>query len=82
MQFAAGFMIGVGLKTRYLAIAMIPILLGAVVMESMTHGQAGLVLSLIALIGVLFFALFDSGYYSADRALRKEIEEEEKFFNR
>jgi putative oxidoreductase len=82
MQFGAGFMIGVGLQTRYFAIAMIPILLGAVIMESKMHGQTGLVLSLIALLGVLFFALFDSGYYSADTAIKRENEEEEKFFNR
>jgi putative oxidoreductase len=82
MQFTGGFMIGAGLKTRYFALAMIPVLLGAVIMESMTHGQTGLILSLISLVGVIFFALFDSGYYSADSALRKETEEEEKFFNR
>jgi putative oxidoreductase len=82
MQFTAGFMIGVGLQARYFSLAMIPVLLGAVVMEYMTHGHTGLVLSVIALLGVFFFSIFDSGYYSADTALNKESEEEDKFFNR
>jgi putative oxidoreductase len=82
MQFAAGAMIAVGLLTRYVSIAMVPILLGAVVMESMTGGNTGLVLSLIALAGVLFYAACDSGDYSADAALKKESEELDAFYNR
>jgi putative oxidoreductase len=82
MQFAAGIMIAAGLLTRYVSIAMIPILLGAVVMESMTGGNTGLILSLIALAGVLFYAVFDSGDYSADAALKRESEELDTFYNR
>jgi putative oxidoreductase len=82
MQFAAGSMIAVGLLTRYFSIAMIPILVGAVIMEYMTGGHTGLILSAIALAGCLFYAIFDSGYYSADRALRKETQELENFYNR
>jgi putative oxidoreductase len=82
MQFAAGSMIAVGVLTRYFSIAMIPILLGAIVMEYMTNGHTGLILSVIALIGCLFYAIFDSGYYSADRALQRENDELERFYNR
>jgi putative oxidoreductase len=82
MQFAAGAMIAAGLLTRYVSMAMIPVLIGAVVMESMTGGNTGLILSIIALAGVLFYAIFDSGYYSADAALKRESEELETFYNR
>ncbi|MFL5728636.1 MAG: hypothetical protein ACJ75J_04020, partial [Cytophagaceae bacterium] len=82
MQFAAGFMIGVGLWTRYSSLAMIPVLIGAVVMEYMTGGKEGLILSSIALLGVIFFAVFNSGYYSADTALMNENEELDRFYNR
>jgi uncharacterized membrane protein YphA (DoxX/SURF4 family) len=80
MQITGGFMIGIGLKTRDFSIAMIPMLIGAVIMGALIHD--GLILSAVTLLGVLFFAIFNSGYYSADTAINKEIEEEEKFFNR
>lgn len=69
-----GFLIFVGLFTRWACILQIPILLGAVIFvnvkEGMSASNSELLLSIIVLILLVVFAIKGSGVLSADEYFR------------
>jgi putative oxidoreductase len=83
--FAAGILIAVGLLTRVASLILLPIFLGAVLFSHSIGGYSAFEhstfgISFILLIGSIFFSVFGSGYYSADRAVQEESRREEEFF--
>jgi putative oxidoreductase len=70
-----GFMLAVGLLTRFAALIQIPILLGAIVFVNtdLTNHFSEILLSIVVLI-LIYFAIIGSGPWSLDRAFEKDAE--------
>jgi putative oxidoreductase len=82
---AAALLIASGLLTRLASLVLIPIFLGGIVLGGVSgvfsaFEQSHFVISFILLLGCIFFSIYGSGYYSADRALVDENRREEEFF--
>jgi uncharacterized membrane protein YphA (DoxX/SURF4 family) len=71
-----GFMLAVGLLTRFAALIQIPILLGAIVFVNtdLTNHFSEILLSIVVLILLIYFAIIGSGPWSLDRAFEKDAE--------
>lgn len=66
-HFVGGFLIIIGLLTRWAVIAQLPILLGAVVVNFLGEMHVNnLVLASITLLVCIFFLFYGSGKHSAD----------------
>jgi putative oxidoreductase len=66
-HFVGGFLIIIGLLTRWAVIAQLPILLGAVVVNFLGEMHMNnLVLASITLLVCIFFLFYGSGKHSAD----------------
>ena len=66
-HFVGGFLIIIGLLTRWAVIAQLPILLGAVAVNFLGEMHMNnLVLASIALLVCIFFLFYGSGKHSAD----------------
>lgn len=71
-----GFLLAVGLLTRFACIIQIPILLGAIIFVNfdLTNHFTDLLIS-IAILGLLiYFMIIGSGYWSLDRVMAKDDE--------
>lgn len=69
-----GFLIAVGLLTRFACIIQLPILLGAIIFVNvdLTNHFSELLLSLLVFGLLVYFAIIGSGPWSLDRAMDKE----------
>lgn len=66
-HFVGGFLIVVGLLTRWAALAQLPILIGAVLVNFLGEmNSTNLILATITLIVCLFFLFYGSGKHSMD----------------
>lgn len=72
-HFIGGLLIAVGLLTRWAAIAQLPILIGAVIINFAGDMNTGnLILAIVALILCIFFAFYGSGKHSVDKYLKMQ----------
>lgn len=72
-HFVGGFLIVVGLLTRWAAVAQLPILIGAVLANFLGEMDTkSLLLASITLLACLFFAFYGSGKHSADYYLKMQ----------
>lgn len=72
-HFVGGLLIAFGLLTRWAAIAQLPILIGAVLINIVGEMQTGnFVLSSLALVFCIFFIFYGSGKHSMDYRLKME----------
>lgn len=79
VHIIGGFMILVGLLTRFMALIQIPIILGAIVFVNMTTdsnkiNQGELPLSFLMLVLVIVFFVEGGGYMSLDNMIRKPVD--------
>ncbi len=65
-HIAGGIFIIIGLLTRISVIAQIPILIGAIIFNSISGDLNQLVLSVVVLLFLSFYAVVGSGKWSAD----------------
>lgn len=72
-HFVGGFLIVVGLLTRWAVFAQLPILFGAVLTNFMGEmNTSNLILATIALLACIFFLVYGSGKHSADYYLKMQ----------
>jgi putative oxidoreductase len=72
-HFVGGFLIVVGLLTRWAVIAQLPILIGAIVVNFLgVMNSTNLILASITLLVCVFFLLYGSGKHSADYYLKMQ----------
>ncbi len=72
-HFVGGFLIVVGLLTRWAVLAQLPILLGAILTNFLgVMDLSNLILALIVFLACIFFALYGSGKHSADYYLKMQ----------
>lgn len=72
-HFVGGFLIVVGLLTRWTVIAQLPILIGAVLVNFLGEmNNTNLILATITLIVCLFFLFYGSGKHSIDYYLKMQ----------
>lgn len=72
-HFVGGFLIVVGLLTRWAVFAQLPILLGAVLTNFLGEmNTSNLILAIIALLVCIFFLVYGSGKHSADYYLKMQ----------
>ena len=72
-HFVGGFLIVIGLLTRWAAAAQLPILIGAVLTNFIGEMSGiNLVLSSITLVICIFFFIYGSGKHSADYYLKMQ----------
>ncbi|MDC6365120.1 MULTISPECIES: DoxX family protein [Flavobacteriaceae] len=72
-HFVGGFLIVVGLLTRWASLAQVPILMGAVLTNFLGEmNTINLILSIITLIACLFFLVYGSGKHSVDYYLKMQ----------
>lgn len=72
-HFIGGLLIAVGLLTRWAAIAQLPILIGAVIINFAGDMNTGnLILAIAALVLCIFFAFYGSGKHSVDKYLKMQ----------
>ncbi|MBD0849256.1 DoxX family protein [Maribacter arenosus] len=72
-HFVGGFLIVIGLLTRWAVIAQIPILIGAILVNFLGEmNMSNLILASVALIVCLFFVFFGSGKHSTDYYLKMQ----------
>ena len=72
-HFVGGFLIVIGLLTRWATIAQLPILFGAILTNFLgTMHVSNLVLAIVALIICLFFIIYGSGKHSVDYYLKMQ----------
>lgn len=71
-----GFLLAVGLLTRFACIIQIPILIGAIIFvhDDLTNHFSQIILSLIILGLLVYFTIIGSGPWSLDRTFEKEAE--------
>jgi len=69
-----GFLLAIGLLTRFACLIQIPILLGAIIFVNgdMTNHFSQLILSLIVLALLVYFMIIGSGPWSLDKAMAKD----------
>ena len=77
-----GFLLAIGLLTRFACIIQIPILMGAVIFinfsRDMLRPFSELTLSILVLILLIYFLIVGSGPWSFDRYIDRENKEKEK----
>ena len=72
-HFLGGILIALGLLTRWVTIAQLPILIGAVLTNFLgTMDITNLILSLVTLLLCIFFSIYGSGKHSADYFLKMQ----------
>ncbi|RDY61169.1 DoxX family protein [Flagellimonas nanhaiensis] len=72
-HFVGGFLLVVGLLTRWVALAQLPILIGAVLTNFLGEmNSTNLILSSVTLLACLFFMIYGSGKHSADYYLKMQ----------
>ena len=72
-HFVGGFLIVVGLLTRWAVLAQLPILIGAVLVNFFGEmNTTNLILASVALLACLFFLFYGSGKHSADYYLKMQ----------
>ncbi len=72
-HFVGGFLIVVGLLTRWASIAQIPILLGAILTNFLGEmNTTNLILAIVAFLVCVFFIVYGSGKHSADYYLKMQ----------
>ena len=72
-HFVGGLLIAFGLLTRWAAIAQLPVLIGAVLINIVGEMQTGnFILSTVAFILCIFFIFYGSGKHSMDYRLKME----------
>ncbi len=72
-HFVGGFLIVVGLLTRWAVLAQLPILIGAVLVNFLGEmNTTNLILALITLAVCLFFLFYGSGKHSMDYYLKMQ----------
>ena len=72
-HFVGGFLIVVGLLTRWASIAQIPILLGAILTNFLGEmNTTNLILAITAFLVCVFFIVYGSGKHSADYYLKMQ----------
>lgn len=72
-HFVGGFLIVIGLLTRWAVIAQLPILVGAVLVNFLGEMNAtNLILASVTLLVCLFFTFYGSGKHSADYYLKMQ----------
>ena len=72
-HFVGGLLIAFGLLTRWAAIAQLPVLIGAVLINIVGEMQIGnFILSTVAFILCIFFIIYGSGKHSMDYRLKME----------
>jgi uncharacterized membrane protein YphA (DoxX/SURF4 family) len=71
-----GFMLALGLLTRFACLVQIPILLGALIFvnSDLTNHFPELFLSILVLGLLIYFTIIGSGPWSFDRAMEKNVE--------
>lgn len=72
-HFVGGFLIVIGLLTRWAVFAQLPILFGAVLTNFLGEmNTSNLILAIIALLVCIFFLVYGSGKHSADYYLKMQ----------
>lgn len=72
-HFVGGFLIVIGLLTRWAVFAQFPILFGAVLTNFLGEmNMSNLILAIIALLVCIFFLVYGSGKHSADYYLKMQ----------
>lgn len=72
-HFVGGFLIVIGLLTRWAVLAQLPILIGAVLANFLGEmNTTNLILATIALLVCVFFVFYGSGKHSADYYLKMQ----------
>lgn len=72
-HFVGGVLIAFGLLTRWAALAQLPILIGAVLINFLGEMSSGnLIVSLVTLLVCIFFVLYGSGKHSVDKYLKMQ----------
>ncbi len=72
-HFVGGFLIVVGLLTRWAVLAQLPILIGAVLVNFLGElNSTNLILASISLASCIFFLFYGSGKHSADYYLKMQ----------
>ncbi|MDT7827341.1 DoxX family protein [Pricia sp. S334] len=72
-HFVGGFLIVIGLLTRWAVLAQLPILIGAVLVNFLGEmNTTNLILASVALLACLFFLFYGSGKHSADYYLKMQ----------
>lgn len=72
-HFVGGFLIVVGLLTRWASIAQVPILLGAILTNFLGEmNTANLIMAIVAFLVCIFFIVYGSGKHSADYYLKMQ----------
>ncbi len=72
-HFVGGFLIVVGLLTRWASIAQVPILLGAILTNFLGEmNTTNLILAIVAFLVCIFFIVYGSGKHSADYYLKMQ----------
>lgn len=72
-HFVGGFLIVIGLLTRWAVLAQVPILLGAVLVNFLGEmNVTNLILASVTLMICLFFLFYGSGMHSADYYLKMQ----------
>lgn len=72
-HFVGGFLIVIGLLTRWAVFAQLPILFGAVLTNFLGEmNMSNLILAIIALLVCIFFLVYGSGKHSADYYLKMQ----------
>ncbi|MDE3740806.1 DoxX family protein [Maribacter polysaccharolyticus] len=72
-HFVGGFLIVIGLLTRWAVIAQLPILVGAILVNFLGEmNMNNLILATVVLISCMFFIFFGSGKHSADYYLKMQ----------
>ncbi|MGX1929296.1 DoxX family protein [Flagellimonas sp. 2504JD4-2] len=72
-HFVGGFLIVVGLLTRWAAAAQLPILIGAVLTNFLGEmNTTNLILATVTLLACIFFFVYGSGKHSADYYLKMQ----------
>lgn len=66
-HIAGGILITLGMLTRIACLVQVPILIGAVVANSLMHNYSELLISSLVLIFLLFFVVIGSGKYALDK---------------
>lgn len=72
-HFVGGFLIVIGLLTRWAVIAQLPILIGAVLTNFLgTMNTTNLIMATLVLLACIFFTIYGSGKHSADYYLKMQ----------
>ncbi|MCM4169138.1 hypothetical protein KCTC52924_00095 [Arenibacter antarcticus] len=72
-HFLGGFLLVIGLLTRWVVIAQMPIIIGAILVNFLGEmNVSNLILATIVLILLVFFLIYGSGKHSADYYLKMQ----------